>query len=577
MARRSTVAAHGVLRVLVAILLLAAAGLKAHQLATEPTAEGDLWSHRWFLILWVEVELALGLWLASGLARRAAWGVALACFAGFAAIALYKGISGETSCGCFGRIEVNPWHTLILDVVVAAALLLFRPPLRVAAPATYFRVRFAATAAIGLAAGIPVALAAALYAPAGLSADGEVTGDQRVVLLEPEKWVGTKLPLLKHIDIGGQFAKGRWTVVLYHHDCPHCQERVPQFEQEARRQAGRLVDARVAMVELAPYAPPGKNLLPPDTTCTKGRVSDVRDWFVETPTILTLVDGVVVDAKEGDQAKGPSPARLAGLTPVAGEKAVSLPEGGYDFGFVEPKSAHKVLLTVQNPSKKPLTIARIRSECKCMSAVAAESAIAAGESAPVRVVLVAPEKPVLYNQRVLLQTDDPKNPVIPIRIKAAVGLPICTEPATVDFGMLAAGEEKQKIVTIANRASKKIGYITQSLSQFPDQGRRLETNVFLVKAGQAGKFGYGRTIVADVDARFRPRALDCRVISGDRSWQVTGRAEGGELVLTRTVGAKAATARISLDDDVTFLSWALRATLLGPPPAPPAEATGRHA
>jgi hypothetical protein len=149
---------------------------------------------------------------------------------------------------------------------------------------------------------------------------------------------------------------------------------------------------------------------------------------------------------------------------VAGEKAVSLPEGGYDFGFVEPKSAHKVLLTVQNPSKKPLTIARIRSECKCMSAVAAESAIAAGESAPVRVVLVAPEKPVLYNQRILLQTDDLQTPVIPVRIKAAVGLPICTEPATVDFGTLAAGEERQKIVTIANRAKTPIRLIYSTSS-----------------------------------------------------------------------------------------------------------------
>jgi hypothetical protein len=112
-------------------------------------------------------------------------------------------------------------------------------------------------------------------------------------------------------------------------------------------------------------------------------------------------------------------------------------------------------------------------------------------------------------------------------------------------------------------ARKKIGYVAQSLSEFPDRGRRLETQTFLAKAGQPDRFGYCKMITADVDARFRPRALECRVISGERSWQVAGRIEDGELVLVRTVGKKSATARIPLDDNVTFLSWTLQATLLG--------------
>lgn len=112
-------------------------------------------------------------------------------------------------------------------------------------------------------------------------------------------------------------------------------------------------------------------------------------------------------------------------------------------------------------------------------------------------------------------------------------------------------------------ARRKIGYVTQTLSEFPDRGRRLETQTFLVKPGQPDRFGYCKMITADVDARFRPRALECRVTAGERSWQVAGRIEDGELVLVRTVGEKSATARIPLDDGVTFLSWTLQATLLG--------------
>ncbi len=111
-------------------------------------------------------------------------------------------------------------------------------------------------------------------------------------------------------------------------------------------------------------------------------------------------------------------------------------------------------------------------------------------------------------------------------------------------------------------AEKKIGYITQSVYAFPDGGRRLQTNRFLRRSRGDARFGYYKMITADVDANFRPRALTCRVVSGDRQWRVTGRVENGALALTRTVGEKSASARIPIEKGVTFLSWALRATLL---------------
>ncbi|KKK52835.1 hypothetical protein LCGC14_3100920, partial [marine sediment metagenome] len=94
--------AYDVVRLVLALILLAAAGLKAHQLATRPVSEVDVFSYRWSLIFQVQVELVLGLWLLSGLYRRRAWTVAIVCFAAFACIAFYKGVSGQASCGCFG-------------------------------------------------------------------------------------------------------------------------------------------------------------------------------------------------------------------------------------------------------------------------------------------------------------------------------------------------------------------------------------------------------------------------------------------------------------------------------------------
>jgi hypothetical protein len=120
---------HGddVVRLLVGALLLAAAALKGHELATGPVVEQGLLTSRWFLTIAVEFELALGLCLLGGLWKRAVRAVALACFVGFAGLTAYKTWHGDASCGCFGRVSIPPQYTLVLDVAVVVALLAWRP------------------------------------------------------------------------------------------------------------------------------------------------------------------------------------------------------------------------------------------------------------------------------------------------------------------------------------------------------------------------------------------------------------------------------------------------------------------
>jgi hypothetical protein len=127
-------------------------------------------------------------------------------------------------------------------------------------------------------------------------------------------------------------------------------------------------------------------------------------------------------------------------------------------------------------------------------------------------------------------------------------------------------------------AQRKIGYVAQSLYELPDGGRRLQTNLFLKRDPGAEKFGYMKMITADVDRRFRPLAIECRVLAGERTWQVKGQAEANEFVLTRTVGDPSTrlgvalsgskgdastTVRIPMDEDLLPLTWAVPATVLG--------------
>jgi hypothetical protein len=116
-----------VVRWLSGALLLGAAALKAHGLATDPLAQDSPTLSPRLLIATIEVEILLGLWLLSGWAPRAARLASISFFVILAASSLYLALQGQTSCGCFGRVTVNPWLTFALDTAMAGALALLRP------------------------------------------------------------------------------------------------------------------------------------------------------------------------------------------------------------------------------------------------------------------------------------------------------------------------------------------------------------------------------------------------------------------------------------------------------------------
>jgi len=116
--------------VVLGLFLIVTALLKA-----QGTADGALGQnmilfspHLRFLVM--EAEALLGLWLLSGWAKRTAWVFAVAFFLVVAGFSLYLGLMGQSSCGCFGRIQVSPWSAFALDVACLAVLGLCRPSFR---------------------------------------------------------------------------------------------------------------------------------------------------------------------------------------------------------------------------------------------------------------------------------------------------------------------------------------------------------------------------------------------------------------------------------------------------------------
>jgi len=111
------------------VLLLAAALLKMQGLALDPVSRQGIFSTPEFQMATVEVELLLAGWLLWGVRPLGAWIAALTSFSCFAGASLYLGWIGQSSCGCFGRLALNPWYAFALDVSVVAALFVGRPDL----------------------------------------------------------------------------------------------------------------------------------------------------------------------------------------------------------------------------------------------------------------------------------------------------------------------------------------------------------------------------------------------------------------------------------------------------------------
>jgi hypothetical protein len=280
-------------------LLLVAAALKGHQIATAPVPETDLLTSRWFLIALVECELALGLWFLSGWRPNLIRVAGMSCFAVFGLIAVSKAVQGAESCGCFGRVAINPWWTALIDLAAALAFALFSQAndsvlINASDRTNLFRRKWAVCCLFVLF-GIPAGWAMATFSPNRIGDDGFL-GDGQIVVLEPKEWIGKPFPLTPHIDLGEQLKSGVWKVLLYHHDCPKCQEAIAKWENAASTD-DTISTSRIALIEMPPYGPQPHVTSSPDRLFY-GRLSEEREWFVTAPVELDLRDGTVTSVSE---------------------------------------------------------------------------------------------------------------------------------------------------------------------------------------------------------------------------------------------------------------------------------------
>ena len=274
------------------IFLISASILKIHQLITEPIISKGFWESWKFFLIQIPLELGLGIWLVCGLFRKAGWLLGLIAFGGFIGVTLYKSLSGAESCGCFGVVKVNPWITLtVIDIPIFLLLAFFRPKdLKLFPPPWPKAAHFFAIA-------IPtfILLPAIEYV---LITNKPPMKAEKYEVIDIKQWGNQqRWSLLDYIDMKEQLQNGEWVVLMYHNDCPDCREAIPVYEKMYKDLTGNNVN--MAFIEMPPYGDEKQQLVSSNSEVTRGRLSEAKKWYVQTPVVVVLRDGKVLKAWQG--------------------------------------------------------------------------------------------------------------------------------------------------------------------------------------------------------------------------------------------------------------------------------------
>jgi hypothetical protein len=256
----------------------------------------------------ITAELLLGLWLASGLKPALAWAAALFCFSVFAGASMAMVLAKQPSCGCFGSLEVSPWITGALDLVVVAVLCLFRPANVVVGTINK------PTLASWVIVSVPLVMAGAAKTAQAVSSrgllnhDGTIAGNSYSVSVETGNWAGQQLPLLSYVDMGPRLLGQNSLVLVYHAECPRCKQALSALAAlDESKFCARLNGAELVLIDASRHLSEELDThIFPRIRCRKavifGRLDPSRRWQFDAPLLVEVRQGIVVCSWSGDAA-----------------------------------------------------------------------------------------------------------------------------------------------------------------------------------------------------------------------------------------------------------------------------------
>jgi hypothetical protein len=269
-----------------ACVLVAAGGLKVWSLVKTPAIELMI-AESWALTAGVAIsEVALASWLLSGLCRKWAATSAVMLFSVFAMVSLFKGIGGQSECGCFGHISVSPWISLLVSAVSIGCLFLWRSSQNsmLAGNGRNPKVAQAVILGAGLLACVSLFFIIDRFRPVVFAksvSNGAASG--RVVVVDPVSWPGKPFPMSANIVDGERLKTGTYTLVFFNSECSLCHRLLSSIE---------LIEEKgeIILVEVPPWPKYGFGEF---TGRKQLRLDNSCDWFIEIPVVVNVDEGLV--------------------------------------------------------------------------------------------------------------------------------------------------------------------------------------------------------------------------------------------------------------------------------------------
>jgi hypothetical protein len=113
--------------------------------------------------------------------------------------------------------------------------------------------------------------------------------------------------------------------------------------------------------------------------------------------------------------------------PVAGAATpapvVRVDPAGFDFGRALPARSLRKEFTLRNSGDAELVIDGVSTTCGCTAAIAGAKRLAPGRSTPLTVTLETRDYRGHVERRVLVRTNDPKTPLLELKVEATVEPP----------------------------------------------------------------------------------------------------------------------------------------------------------
>jgi hypothetical protein len=232
--------------------------------------------------------------------------IGVAMLTAFVPVLIGDLLLGASSCGCFGAVKVSPWITLVMDVTFLLGLLVLgrrEPRLAMTRDLPTSKVLIAGiwslfSVVVAFGPSAPTAnvdggsaLAGSGGAPA-LPADG-------YYMPQYQDWIGRPFHELDVAswasNLPDDLVFGTQYVIFYRKDCEHCHELMALYF------SGSLEYPTAAIAVPERHGFPTENLQSFD--CPECRLAELPagiDWFLQTPVLVRLADGLVECAAEVD-------------------------------------------------------------------------------------------------------------------------------------------------------------------------------------------------------------------------------------------------------------------------------------